>query len=125
MDGSAAFDEAEIRAAERGLVAALESPDPTDWVYEYTEDAVFDAGGDHVVEGREALLAMARAMQPLSAVVIEPLRTEGHGSLAVVWCKGSWVSGQAPDTTAVEVRAVIVWRRDADGRWRVALEHMS
>jgi ketosteroid isomerase-like protein len=125
VDGSAAFDEAEIRVAERGLVAALESSEPTDWVYEYTEDAVFDAGGDHVVEGRDALLAMARAMDPLSSVVIHPLRTEGHGSLAVVWCTGSWVSGRAPQTTTVEVRAVIVWRREADGRWRVALEHMS
>jgi hypothetical protein len=34
------FDEAEIRGAERALEKALESPDPTAWVYHYTEDAV-------------------------------------------------------------------------------------
>ena len=118
-----AFDEAEIRSAERALVAALEDPDPTAWVFAYTEDAVFDAGGDHAVEGREALLAMARTMQPLSSMTIEPLRTEGHGPLATVWVKGSWVSGG--QGAPVHVRGVLVWRRDADGQWRVAIEHIA
>jgi ketosteroid isomerase-like protein len=63
-------------------------------------------------------------MQPLSSVVLEPLRTEGHGPLATVWFKGSWVSGRTPDTT-VQVRGVILWRKGADGRWRVAVEHMA
>jgi len=121
----AAFDEAEIRAAERALVAALEAPDPTAWVYEYTEDAVFDGGGEQAVQGREALLAMATAMRPLSNVSIRPLRTEGHGDLATVWVEGSWVSGEPSDARAVEVRGVIVWRREADGRWRVAIEHIG
>jgi hypothetical protein len=61
------FDDAEIRAAERRLVAALEDPDPTAWVFKYTDDAVLDAGGEHAVQGREALLDMANAMQPLSS----------------------------------------------------------
>ena len=125
MDRSAPFDEAEIRAAEQALVSALQAPDPTAWVFEYTEDAIFDGGGEHVVEGREALLAMARAMQPISSVVLEPLRTEGHGPLATVWFKASWVDGHAPDTTAVQVRGVILWRKGADGRWRVAIEQMA
>jgi ketosteroid isomerase-like protein len=125
MDGNAPFDEAEIRAAERALVAALGASDPTAWVFEYTEDAIFDGGGEHVVQGREGLLAMARTMQPLSSVVIEPLRTEGHGPLATVWFRGAWVSGRTPDTSAVQVRGVILWRKGADGRWRVALEHMA
>jgi uncharacterized protein (TIGR02246 family) len=122
--GDVQFDEAEIRDAERALVAALESPDPTAWVYEYTEDAVFDSGGDHVVEGREALLAMARSMTPLSSMQLEPLRTEGHGPLATVWVEGSWVSGGAQGAT-VHVRGVLLWRKERDGRWRVALEHLA
>jgi len=77
IDEHTTFDEAEIRAAERALEAALEAPDPTAWVFEYTEDAVFDGGGDHAVQGREALLAMATAMKPLSSVSIRPLRTRG------------------------------------------------
>ena len=34
------FDPDEIRAATARLIAALEGPDPTAWVYMYTEDAV-------------------------------------------------------------------------------------
>ena len=121
----AAFDEAEIRAAERSLEAALEAGDPTAWVFEYTEDAVFD-GGDRAAQGRDELLAMAAAMSPLSSVSIRPLRTEGCGTLATVWFEASWVSGSAPDAgTAVNVRGVILWRKEADGRWRVALEHIG
>jgi ketosteroid isomerase-like protein len=119
------FDESPIRDAEQRLAAALESPDPTAWVYEYTEDAVFDAGGDHVAEGRDALLAMARSMRPLSEVSIRALRTEGRGDLAAVWCEGSWKSGTAPDERNVAVRGIILWRREPDGQWRVAFEHMG
>lgn len=125
MDEHEPFDEAEIRTAERALVAALQAPDPTAWVLEYAEDAVFDGGGEHAVEGREALLDMARSMRPLSSLTLEPLRTEGHGPLATVWFKSSWLSGEGQDAATVHVRGVIVWRKGADGRWRVVLEHMA
>ena len=62
------FDEAEIRAAERALEQALQAPDPTTWVYSYTEDAVFVAPGAPAVQGRAALLEMAKTMKPLSSV---------------------------------------------------------
>jgi ketosteroid isomerase-like protein len=123
--GSAPFGETEIRTAERALVTALEAPDPTACVFEYTEDAIFDGGSEHVVQGREALLALARTMQPMSSVVFEPLRTEGHGPLATVWFEASWIRGRTPDTTAVPVRGVLLWRKGADGRWRVAIEHVG
>jgi ketosteroid isomerase-like protein len=122
----AAFDEEEIRVAERALVAALENSDPTAWVFEYTEDAMFDGGGDHAVQGRAALLEMASAMKPMSAVSIRPLRTEGGGGHASVWFEGSWVSGRPAETSAsVRVRGIIVWRKESDGRWRVAMEHVA
>jgi len=125
METYTAFDEAEIRDAERRLVAALESPEPTAWVYEYTEDAVFDGGGEHAVQGREALLEMATAMQPLSSVTLRALRTEGSGDHAAVWFEGSWVSGTPTDNDLkVEVRGMILWRR-GDAGWRVAMEHIG
>ena len=89
MDPQAMFDESEIRAAERRLESALQADDPIAWVFEYTEDAVFDGGGDHTVVGRESLLAMARSMRPMGAVSIRPLRTEGRGGLAAVWVEAS------------------------------------
>ena len=76
------FDESEIRNAERSLAAALESPDPTAWVYMYTEDAMFVGPSAPAVQGRQALLEMARATKSLSSVSIQALRTEGSGNLA-------------------------------------------
>jgi ketosteroid isomerase-like protein len=115
---------AEIREAERRLARALESPDPTAWVYEYTNDAVFERGG-YVVEGRAALLEMASAMQPLSSVSIRPLRTEASPDVATVEFEGSWVSGPPESGSLVEVSGTIMWRKEDDGRWRVSRESLS
>lgn len=104
IDDSARCDETEIRAAERALEAALEDSDPTAWVFQYTTDAVFDGGGDHAVQGREALLEIASAMKPLSDVSIRPLRTEGDGGHACVWLEASWVSGRPSDAGSTPER---------------------
>lgn len=126
MHPTSTYDESEIRAAERRLEGSLEADDPTAWVFDYTEDAVFDAGGDHAVVGRKALLEMARSMRPLRSVSIRPLRTEGRGGLAAVWVEASWVSMPAGgDPTDVLVRGMMVWRRDLDGVWRVVMEHIG
>jgi len=119
----ASSNEGEIRAAEKALLQALESPDPTAWVYHYTEDAIFVSPAGPAVQGRAALLDMARTMHRLSSVVITPLRTEASDSIASVYARGSWVSGahtSAPTTT--NIRVIIVWRKEPDGRWRVAQE---
>src|SRR5215213_8750705 len=116
MDPQATFDESEIRDAERRLETALEAGDPTTWVFDYTEDAVFDGGGEQAVVGRDSLLAMARSMRPLRSVSIRPLRTEGRDGLAAVWVAASWVSGPVTnEPTAVSVRGLIVWRKESDG----------
>jgi ketosteroid isomerase-like protein len=125
MDLQADLDESEIRDAERRLETALESDDPTAWVFDYTEDAVFDGGGEHAAVGRESLLAMARSMRPLRSVSIRPLRTAGRQDLAVVWTEASWISGPEDQPTTVEVRGILVWRKEPDGVWRVAMEHIG
>jgi len=124
-NGDKLFDEAALRSAERELEVALGSDDPTAWVDHYTEEAVFDAGGEHAVQGRHALLEMARAMRPLSEVAIRPLRTAGQRDLAAAWIEASWASGDLSDRQMVHVRGILVWQRGSDGRWRVAMEHIS
>lgn len=120
---AAVFDEREIRQAERGIEAALSSPDPVAWVAHYTEDALFVFPGAPVVQGREALMRMARSMKPLSAVRIEDVKTEGSGRVAAVYGRGSWVSGAGtPSASTTRVRLLIVWRKGDDGRWRIAQE---
>jgi ketosteroid isomerase-like protein len=126
MDPHEVFDESEIRAAEHRLETALEGVDRTAWVFDYTSDAVFDGGGAHAVVGRDSLLAMASSMRPVTEVSIRPLRTEGRDGLATVWVEGSWVSGSADgDPTHVQVGGMILWRKEADGVWRVAMEHIG
>lgn len=123
MDAKRTFDESEIRDAERRLEIALEAGE---WVSQYTADAVFDGGGEHAVVGRESLLAMARSMPPLRSVSIQSLRTEGREGLAAVWCHASWVSGSdESQLTTVDVRGMLVWRKEPDGVWRVAMEHIG
>jgi ketosteroid isomerase-like protein len=115
---------ADLRAAEQALAFALGSTDRLAWVDHYTDDAVFDAGG-HAVVGREALLEMARGMRRLSDVEIRHLRTDAAGDVAAVWAEASWTSGEGDDAHRVDVRGVMVWRRGADGRWRIAVEHIG
>jgi ketosteroid isomerase-like protein len=126
MPPQQSFDESEIRAAERRLERSLEAVDRTAWVFHYTADAVFDGGGEHAVVGRDALLAMAASMRPLREVRIRPLRTEGREGLAAVWAEASWASGSPEgDPANVQVRGMILWRKEADGVWRVAMEHLG
>jgi ketosteroid isomerase-like protein len=69
---------------------------------------------------------MAESMRPLASVSIRPLRTEGLGGHAAVWAEASWVSGPPEnEPSTVDVRGVIVWRKEPDGVWRVAMEHIG
>ena len=120
------FNENEIRSAERALEKALESPDPTAWVYHYTQDAIFVGPGSPAVQGREALLQMANAMTPLSSVSITALRTDGSGNLAYSFGEATWVNGRPPNAGGTtNVRLVIVWHKEAVGQWRVAVELLN
>jgi ketosteroid isomerase-like protein len=120
---TATFDTEEIRSAERAVISALESDDPVAWVDHYTEDAVLLESGAPPVQGRPALLEMARAMKPLSQVVINPEHTEGNAKLAFVYGTGSWVNGRPPSVgETTRVRLVMIWRKETNGRWRIAQE---
>ena len=117
------LQEQEVLAAVKVLEAALMADDRTAWVYEYTEDAVFDGGGEGVIQGRAALLEEAAAMSPMRDVSIRPLRTEGSGNHVSMWCEGSWTAGDGE--RRVEVRGMLLWRKEDDGHWRVAIEHLG
>ena len=86
----------------------------------------FDESEIRAAEHRLVTALEATSMRPLTEVSIRPLRTEGCGGLATVWVEGSWVSGSGEsDSTTVKVRGMILWRRDVDGVWRVAMEHIG
>lgn len=116
--------EAEIRRDLAQLETALQAADPTAWVYCYTEDAMFVGPGEAPVQGRAALLEMAKSMTPLRSLKIIPQRIEASGTLAYAYIKGHWTDGQAGVAHTTRMRSLLVLRREADGHWRVAQELM-
>lgn len=58
------FDPGEIRAATAKLIDALQDPDPTAWVYMYTEDAGLLEAGAKPLEGRAKESRAAQATAP-------------------------------------------------------------
>ncbi len=120
------FDVAALRAAEQVLVESFEASDPTAWVDSYTDDAIFVAPGSAAIEGRAALLAHAQQMTPLSSARIVAQTTDGDGDIAAALGSASWVNGPKDSGgTTSRVRFLIVWRREADGRWRIARELLN
>lgn len=118
-------DVAAIRAAEQALAEAFEALDPTAWVDSYTDDAVFVGPGMPVIEGRSALRAAAETFR-LSSVEIVADSTIGAGDLAATHGRGSWVSGpQGSGAPRVRRRFLMVWRREPNGRWRIARELLN
>jgi uncharacterized protein (TIGR02246 family) len=118
-------DVAAIRAAEKGLAAAFESDDRTAWVSSYTEDAIFCGPGGVTLSGRAELLAIADDFA-MSALQIAAESTIGEGDFAATMGRASWVTGpRGSDAPTVRRRFLMVWRRDADGRWRIAREQLT
>ena len=121
----AEFDPQQIHLAVTKLTAALQDPDPTAWVYMYTEDAGLLEAGSEPLQGRAKLLELAKTMQPMSSLKISPARIEGDGALAYMVGKASWVNGRAAQAEpSSNVQLFIVWRKGSDGQWRVAQEVM-
>lgn len=118
-------DIAAIRGAEQALADAFEAPDPAAWVDFYTEDAIFVGPGMPAIEGRDALLSAAPSVV-ISSMKIDADSTIGAGDFAATQGRGTWVSGpKGSDAPQVRRRFLMVWRRDADGRWRIARELLN
>ena len=114
-----------IRAAERSLAQAFESPDLTAWVDFYTEDAIFVGPGVPAIEGRDALLEVAPHIS-ISSMQIEVRSTLGAGDFAATYGHVTWVSGpKGSDAPTVRRRFLMVWRCDLDGTWRIAREMLN
>jgi ketosteroid isomerase-like protein len=118
-------DEAAIRAAEEALAGAFEDPDPTAWVDFYTEDVVFAGPGVPTIEGRAAFLDAARETV-ISSLQIVADSTIGAGDFAATAGRASWVSGpKGADSPVQRRRLLMVWRKEPDGRWRIARELLT
>ena len=114
-----------IRAAEEALAASFESGDPTAWVDSYTDDAIFAGPGVPTIEGRAAFLEAARHVV-ISSMEIAAESTLGAGDFAASFGRATWVNGpKGSDGPVVRRRLLMVWRRESDGRWRIARELLN
>jgi uncharacterized protein (TIGR02246 family) len=118
-------DTSAIRATEEALAAAFESSDRTAWVDFYTEDAIFVGPGTPAIQGRSALLAAAPQIS-ISSMEIVADSTLGTGDFAATLGRATWVSRpNGSDALTVRRRFLMVWRREPDGRWRIARELLN
>lgn len=118
-------DLAAIRDAEKALADSFEAADPTAWVDFYTEDATFGGPGMPTIEGRDALLSAAPSVV-ISSMEIVTDSTIGAGDFAATQGRVNWVRGpKDSDGPQVWRRFLMVWRREADGRWRIARELLN
>lgn len=114
-----------IRATEKALAAAFEEPDPTGWVSYYTDDAIFAVPGLPTIEGRDAFLAAA-GQTSISSMEIVAGSTIGDGDFAATTGRATWVSGPKDSGAPTRRRRfLMVWRKDPDGRWRIARELLN
>ena len=118
-------DVAAIRAAGEALAEAFEAPDPTAWVDFYTDDAIFVGPGMPAIEGRNGFLDAARELT-ISSMEIAVDSTLGAGDFAATLGRARWVSGpKGSDAPMQRRRFLMVWRREPDGRWRIARELLN
>lgn len=118
-------DLAALRAAEGALAEAFEASDPTAWVDSYTDDAIFVGPGMPAIEGRRGFLDAARDLT-ISSMEIVADSTVGAGDFASTLGRAKWVSGpKGSDAPIQRRRFLMVWRREPDGRWRIARELLN
>jgi ketosteroid isomerase-like protein len=121
----ATSDISDIRAAEKALAEAFESPERTAWVDFYTEDPVFVGPGAPAIEGRRAFLDVATQIS-ISSMELVVDSTVGTDDFAATLGRASWLSGPiGSDAPRVRRRFLMVWRREPDRRWRIARELLN
>jgi uncharacterized protein (TIGR02246 family) len=123
-----ATDEATIRTAEADMAKAVAALDPVKAASFYTDDVVGMSADSPVIEGRENMQKYFETwMKDKPEVSWTPVKVEvaRSGDLAYSWGKGK-VSmkdkkGKVTETTD---KYVSVWKKQADGSWKIAIDTM-
>jgi ketosteroid isomerase-like protein len=118
-------DIAAIRAAEQELAEAFEASDPTAWGRLLHRGRDLAGPGVPTIQGRAAFLEAARKTV-MSSLQINVESTLGSEDFAATFGHATWVSGpKGSDAPVQRRRLLMVWRREPDGRWRIARELLN
>jgi uncharacterized protein (TIGR02246 family) len=117
-------DRAAIVRAGDDWVHAARAGDAESMADLYTQDAVLLLQDAPPVLGRAAIQEWFAHFPSIRAVHLERERIEGHGDLAYVWGLYEMTLSipGVPEPLHDRGTYVEVWRKQADGAWRIALD---
>jgi len=123
-----AADETAIRTAEADMAKAVAALDPASAASFYTADVIGISPDAPVTEGQENMQKYFETMmKDKPAISWEPTKVEvaRSGDLAYSWGKGKVSAkdkkGKVTETT---MKYVSVWKKQADGTWKIAVDTM-
>lgn len=110
----------EVAAANRAMEAAVNSGDPLTAAGFYADDAVIRNGERVVAQGRAAIDQYFSEIGP-ATWILEVRDVGGDPDVPYQVGRSTLIHGTPPDTTTVDF--VVYWRRQTDGRLRIALDY--
>jgi uncharacterized protein (TIGR02246 family) len=123
-----AADETAIRAAEAEMVKAVAALDAAKVASFYTDDVIGLSADAPVVQGKEnkqkefETILTDKAEVTWAPVKVEVARS---GDLAYSWGKGKVsMKDKKGKVTETTVKYVSVWKKQADGGWKIAIDTM-
>ena len=118
-------DRAAIEAVTEEAMAINATGDHQAYVnHYYTADVVIMPPNGEVIRGREAAVAFNEEFPPYEDLQFNHVQVDGDGDLAYVYGTYTMVMATAEGEDPVEDRGkyIEIWRRQADGSWRIALD---
>jgi uncharacterized protein (TIGR02246 family) len=117
---------AEVKAADAAWAEAAESKSVERMLEFYDDEAVFIAQDGRVISGREGLRAAWTAFfgAPGIKLTWQAQVVRGSQSQDLAFSYGSWEIEQGPSGQKTKQNGtyVFVWRRQADGKWKVLVD---
>lgn len=123
-----AADETAIRTAEAEMAQAFAALDPAKTASFYADDVVGMSPDVPVVQGKENMQKYFETMmkdKPELSWTPEKVEVARSGDLAYSWGKGKVsMKDKKGKVTETTVKYVSVWKKQADGGWKMAVDTM-
>jgi uncharacterized protein (TIGR02246 family) len=124
--GLSSRDESAIRASSDAFGKAVVARNAKALTEFYTSDAALYPPGETMVKGRVAIEACLSALPPMKDFSLRILRMDGSGDVAYV--QGTYtmtMSAPGAETAQASGYYVEIRRRQADGRWLIAVHMLT